>query len=435
MLSFLRKIIPNDFPLRLWYHKSMAKLAAFIYGFPAKDMLVIGVTGTDGKTTTCILIQSILKTAGKKVGLATTTQFAIGDTEWINETHKTTLTGFQLQKLLKQMKKEECTHLIMEVSSHALAQGRIEGIPIDVAVITNVTREHLDFHKTLEKYTQEKLKLFKKLSTTRKNGKKIAVANLDDITREDIIHIPADIHIGYGIEKSSLKGYDRVLHAKDIVVTKKDITFEVEINGEKTKMTLSFVGHYNVYNSLAAIAATYAIGIDKKTIQKGLSLAKPAAGRFEVISDEKFIIAIDYAVTENAFEKLFSTARSVIGPERKIIAVFGACGDRDKGKRKHLGEIASKMCDTCIITDEECYTEDPASIRRMILEGTSSGTATIYEIADRRSAIARSIELAKEGDIILVTGMGSETSMVIGNKKIPWSDRQVIQEELSKVSL
>jgi UDP-N-acetylmuramoyl-L-alanyl-D-glutamate--2,6-diaminopimelate ligase len=389
-------------------------------------MIVIAVTGTDGKTSTCTLIHSILKSSGYKVGLASTTRFAIGDEEWVNETHKTTLGRFYLQKLLFRMKKEKCTHLVLEVSSHALSQGRIIGIPVDTAVITNISREHLDFHKTLKNYKKAKLKLFKKLASSRKlkSVEKVSVCNLDDKSYIDILKIKADKYIGYGIDNTVSNMNNNI--AKDIVCSSRSTSFKFTLDKEYF-VNMPLIGGYNVYNALAAISSVLSFGVSGDDIVKGLESVSIVPGRFEIISDKDIIIAIDYAVTENAFEKLFNTARSIVG-DKKVISVFGSCGDRDNGKRSFLGKISSELCDISIITDEEPYTEDPSVIRKMIISGIDKGEW--YEEADRRLAIRKAISLANTGDIILVTGMGDQTTMIVGDEKIDWSDRKVIEEEL-----
>ncbi len=438
MLNFIKRIIPHDFFLRLWFHTLTAWIAALIYGFPAKKMIVIGVTGTDGKTTTCTLIHSIIKASGNKVGLATTIRFSDGTKEWVNETHKTTLGRFHLQKFLSHMQKNGCTHLVLEVSSHALAQGRITGIPIDIAVITNLSHEHLDYHKTMEHYRDTKLKLFKKLQSTRPlpGTHKVSICNFDDATAEDILKIPADVHSGYSLKtKNKDRNIENTVKAEHITHSKNGMSFDVLYHNSQTSFSIKLSGEYNVANALAAFSVAKALNISDKTIQAGFDTVEKVPGRFELIQPTEcpFFIALDYAVTENAFTQLFHAARGLIGENHRIIAIFGACGDRDKEKRPKLGNIASQLCDICIITDEEPYHENPEKIRNMILEGVDRSKTECHEISDRRKAIREGLKLAQAGDIVIVTGMGDQTSRIIGDEVMPWKEREVILEELGEI--
>ena len=440
MFQFLKKYIPADFFLRLWYHKTMTFFAALYYGFPARNMMVIGVTGTDGKTTTSTLIHTILSTAGYTVGLTSTTHFAISGEKWTNTTHKTTLGRFYLQKMLKKMKIAGCTHLVLEVSSHALEQGRIIGIPIDIAVMTNMSNEHLDFHKTFSRYKKAKLKLFHKLMYSRKsNIPKTAIYNLNDNTAHDILNIPVEHYIGYGIdgEKVDIDALDmkeigNLMIAEGVLCNHNGTSFSLRYRDSIEQFSLQLIGKYNISNALAAISVASVLNIEASYVKEALATMKVIPGRFEIVVDAGPLVAIDYAVTENAFRQLFTTARSFV--KGKLIIVFGSCGDRDTSKRFGLGEVASHFCDVCIITDEEPYTEDPAIIRGMILEGVDKEKTECHEIPDRKDAIKKALEIADDQDMILVTGMGDQTSMIVGTKKIPWSDREVICEEWNRKS-
>jgi len=445
-INFFRKLFPQDFFLRVLYHKIITLSAALFYRFPARKMIVIGVTGTDGKTTTCTLIHSILKEEYDKVGLATTIRFSDGNKEYVNNTHKTTLGRFHLQKLLRNMNNNGCTHLVLEVSSHALSQGRLLGIPIDIAVITNISHEHLDYHKTLENYTEEKMKLFTKLSSTRKHLKvtKTSVCNAGDKKLCDMVK---KVSVGdfrlYGLNKNDkgcFQKFKSFTFSQKIYqsAAKTEIEVCVDTSEEKEQFLFSAIlhllGDYNVENALAAISVAISLGVSNDDIKIGLKNVMTVPGRFEVVSfsNTPFSVIVDYAVTENAFEKTFMTAKSLVQKNGKLITVFGACGDRDKEKRPRLGEIASRLCDVCIVTDEEPYTENPEIIRQMIMKGIDENKVEVFELADRKKAIIKAISLAKKGDVIVITGMGDQTSMVVGDKVVDWSDRGVVREILNE---
>src|SRR3989304_3961974 len=416
IMSFnkLKRLIPARFLPRLWYHRSKGKYYARKFGYPAKDMTVIAVTGTDGKTTTCGMLFHCLKKAGKKVGMLTTTSFAWNDIEEINETHKTSLSPKQLNHYLARMKHDGVKYLILEASSHALDQGRLADIPLHTAILTNLAHEHLDYHKSMKKYRSAKSLLFK--------NAKYAVINGDDPFLEPLYHLAEHPVLTFGqTSKNDLIIQKTVTHPNGV-------QGEISINEQNLTVDIPLFGAHNIFNAVACLLACETIGIEPKIAIEYLKSFSGVPGRMEKVNIHKpFTVLVDYAVTPQAFKALFETARQV--DSGRLIAVFGACGDRDREKRPILGQIASELCDKVIITDEEPYHENPAEIREMIALGIPKNLkARVEIIADRKKAIEHALTIAAPHDVITVSGMGNQTSMVIRDEKIPWSDREVVKE-------
>ncbi|MBI4836284.1 MAG: UDP-N-acetylmuramoyl-L-alanyl-D-glutamate--2,6-diaminopimelate ligase [Candidatus Abawacabacteria bacterium] len=413
MLSFLKRLIPARFLPRLWYHRIKGAHYAKKYGHPARNMIVIGVTGTDGKTTTASMIYHVLKSQGIHAGMLTTTHFAWGNHHEVNETHKTSLSPGQLNSYLKKMEKEGITHLVLEVSSHALDQGRLAGIPIHTGVVTNLSHEHLDYHKTMEHYRDTKGKLIKK-------AQNIVVAG------DDPFLAPLYSHRNNVITFGKMNTNHITIGKTETIAT--GIRTFFTIADQSLPCELKVFGDHNMLNAAACLGACIHLGLDPSKILEGLKDFPGVAGRMEKVDIGKPItVLVDYTVTPQAFQTLFKTARNI--DTGKLIAVFGSCGDRDQAKRPIIGKLASELCDVVIITDEEPYFEDPDSIRQMIAAGIPlDSKATVYQIANRRAGIKKALEIAQPHDIITVCGMGNQTSMVIKDKHIPWSDRDVIKE-------
>jgi len=434
--------------LKNWYHLSQAVSANLIYRFPSNKIKVIGVTGTNGKTTTVQMITRILEEAGKKVAMASTVNFKLGEKEWANATKYTTLSPFAVQKFIRQAVDAKCDYLVLETSSHSLDQYRVWGVNYQTAVITNVTREHLDYHRTMEKYRAAKLKLFKNV--------KVAVVNLDMEKPADFLALKNAKKYGYTTknQESRIKnqGVEKMLADK----------IELGINYSKfiihdSCFLLHLPGLFNIENALAATCVGLAEGISLKKIAEALEKIKGVPGRLENIPNDKGLkIIIDYAVTPDSLEKLYQfvlTFRKTSDVQEghpmsssKIIAVFGSCGERDRGKRPMMGEIVSRAADYVIITNEDPYHEDPKRIINEVFEGVINDKSQFqnpnfkkvegvncWRILDRREAIKKALALAKAGDIVLVTGKGAEETMAVGDQRIPWSDKKVILEELAKL--
>ncbi|NLC31429.1 MAG: UDP-N-acetylmuramoyl-L-alanyl-D-glutamate--2,6-diaminopimelate ligase [Candidatus Moranbacteria bacterium] len=423
----MKKIIPQK--IKNIYHLLQAVLANIRFGFPSRKLKVIGVTGTDGKTTTTQMITKILEEAGKKVALASTINFKIGQKEWTNLSHFTTLSAFAVQKFIKQAVEKDCEYLVLETSSHSLDQYRVWGIDYKTAVITNITREHLDYHKTMESYRQAKRKLF--------NNAEVAVVNLDMENPEKFLECNAKKILGYSLKKNQNKFQN--LDTKPETIVAENIDLEIDKSmfavGNQ-KFTLNIPGDFNIENALAAISVGVSENIDLEICSRGISKISNIPGRMEYISNERGLnILVDFALTPDALKKLYSLLAKIKKPEAKIIAVFGACGERDRGKRPIIGEIVSQYADLVIVTNDEPYHENPMQIIQEIVGGIKNKKEgeNFFIIPDRREAIKKALHLSVSGDVLAITGMGAEESMIVGDKKIPWNDKKVILEELRTV--
>jgi UDP-N-acetylmuramoyl-L-alanyl-D-glutamate--2,6-diaminopimelate ligase len=437
--------IKNLFPQKIKniYHLSQAGLANLAYGFPSKNLKVIGVTGTNGKTTTCQMITEILEEAGHKVAMASTINFKLGEKKWINKTKFTTLSSFQVQKFISEAKKSGCRYLVLEVSSHSLDQYRVAGIKFHTAVITNITREHLDYHKTMTGYRLAKIKLFE--------DAKVSIVNLDMEKPEEFLEFGEEKY-GYSTKISNkIPNASREIKkviAEDIALGAENTRYKITAfteNGKDTNFKLNLPGIFNVENALAATCVGISENIDLETTEAALEKLKGVPGRMEHVVNNKGIeIIVDYAVTPDSLKKLYSHISKMKNKSAKIISVFGACGERDRGKRPIMGKIVGACCDFVIVTNEDPYREDPQQIINEIFSGVVSingeKNRTSYKeekincwrIVDRREAIKKALALAGPGDVVVVTGKGAEETMAIGKKRIPWNDKKVILEELEK---
>jgi UDP-N-acetylmuramoyl-L-alanyl-D-glutamate--2,6-diaminopimelate ligase len=418
MRHFFSGLVPQSIKNIFW-HFPQAVLAACWYRFPARKLRVIGITGTNGKTTTTTLIGRMLEAAGKKVVVASTIAVRINGEERVNATKFTTASPWHVQSLLHQAVAQGCEYAVLEVSSHALDQYRVWGIHFEVAVITNITREHLDYHHTMDRYTEAKRRLFCNAD--------IGVVNADMVGPEVFcltVHKPVTF---------STKNPEATVIASNIALDFKGSTFQA-LNHF---FELHLPGFFNVENALAMLATGSALGLSPDAMQRALRETTGIPGRMELVPNAQGIdIVIDYAVTPDAFEKLYTTVLALKIPGTKIIHVFGACGDRDRGKRPVMGKIASEKADIIILTNEDPYYEDPERIINEIESGIvrKQTSENYYRIFDRREAIRKALELAEQGDIVLITGKGAEETMAIGKKRISWKERQVIEEELTKIS-
>lgn len=418
MKRLLSRLLPQG--LKNIYHLSNAVVACVLYGFPGKQLRIIGVTGTNGKTTTTQFIARILSHAGKKVAMASTINFQIGDHTWINASKFTTLSPWKLQRFLRDAVREGCVYAVVETSSHALDQNRVWGIPYEIAVMTNVTREHLDYHQTMTRYRAAKRQLFRLA--------KKAVVNLDMEDPAFFYRAEPGRTVTY-----STKDPQAQLLATDVSLDFKGTEFVVE----NTHFHLNIPGLFNIENALAALGVARLLDIDFSVAKKALASVTGVPGRMELIPNHiNADILIDYAVTPDAFEKLYASILPLKIPGSKIIHVFGACGERDRGKRPQMGEIASSSADIIILTNEDPFFEDGEQIIDDIEKGVTKKKGKGYfRIFDRREAIHRALSLAEIGDIVLVTGKGAEVSIALRDTRVPWNERQVIEEELEKIKI
>ena len=395
---------------------ALAALGANWFGHPADDMCVIGITGTNGKTTSTYLLKHVLeKTLGAKVGLIGTIQNMIGDE--ILHTERTTPESFELQKLFADMRDAGCTHVIMEVSSHALVLHRADQIRFGAAVFTNLTEDHLDFHKTMDAYCDAKAMLFRRCET--------GAVNVDDAYAKRIME-QADCRL----LTYSAQGKPAALKAEHIGLFSDRVEFDAVYQNERVPVTLGIPGIFSVYNALGVIAAALALDIPLAAIADALRTAQSVKGRVEVVPTpgKGYTVLIDYSHTPDSLENILKAVRGFCAG--RIIAVFGCGGDRDPYKRPVMGRIAAELSDLAIVTSDNPRTEDPYKILRQILAGMQD-TETPYEVIESRvSAIGRAMELAQKDDVIVLCGKGHETYQEIGHEKHHLNEREVVASYL-----
>ncbi|MEW6060328.1 MAG: UDP-N-acetylmuramoyl-L-alanyl-D-glutamate--2,6-diaminopimelate ligase [Bacteroidota bacterium] len=390
--------------------KALAQIAANYFGHPAQSMTMIGVTGTNGKTTTTYLIKQMLESNGNTmVGLIGTVGYCVGN-ETFPATH-TTPESLELHQLFAEMKKKGCTHVVMEVSSHALHQYRVYGIPFSAAVFTNLTQDHLDYHGTMEEYFQAKKLLFDSL-----DQRAVAVTNADSAYGRRIVETCKAKRVTYGVANAA------DVQAMNVSVTINGFTVSINNNTISTKL----VGRFNVYNFLAAYSTMIGLGISVN--EKVFATLAAAPGRFEQLPSPKgWTAIIDYAHTHDALENCLQTIHEVLPKSgtNKIITIFGAGGDRDRTKRPKMGAVAERLSDVIIITSDNPRTEEPMNIINDILKGVQQKDKALCE-PDRRKAIIQGLSMANAGDVVLIAGKGHEEYQVIGTEKKHFSDREEV---------
>ena len=420
---------------------ALANLSCAFYGYPARQLCTIGITGTDGKTTTSNLINTILETAGLRTGLMTTANFKMSGQEWENTTRQSTLESLEIQQLLRRMLDNGVTHAIVEATSHGLVLERVHGCDFDIGVVTNITHEHLDFHKTLDAYRRAKARLFEMLDADRHKDivestsqasavlppRPVAILNRDDVSY-DILKPYCRVPIlDYGIDTPAS------VRAVDVELRAHGTRFRVIAPHAEQVIETRLVGRFNVSNCLAAIAASYSQGLALDIIAGGLATVTGVTGRMENIDEgQPFAVIVDYAHTPDSLQKVLATLRPLtIG---RLSVVFGSAGERDLQKRPIMGRIAAQMADFFVITDEDPREEDRERILRDIAEGAEAvgkrEGRDFLCIADRTEAIRAAILHARQGDTILLAGKGHEQSIIVGREKRPWDDRRVAREQL-----
>ena len=384
--------------------RALAVMCNEFHNNPSREFKLVGVTGTNGKTTTTFLIKQILEKAGQKVGLIGTNQIMIGDE--IYPASRTTPDSFELQGLFRKMADSKVDTVVMEVSSHALYLDRVYGCDFDVGVFTNLTQDHLDFHKTMENYRDAKAILF--------NICKKGVINTDDESGAFIAKNAKCEVLTYGVDKKA------EIKAENAVLEQRGVSFDIE--GEK--YSLAIPGKFSVYNALSAIGALKALGVDDEIIRQGLSEAKGVRGRAEVVPvSENFTVLVDYAHTPDGIENILKTAKGFA--KGRVVILFGCGGDRDNTKRPVMGEIASSLADFCIVTSDNPRTENPMDIINEILPGVK-GEHIVIE--NRREAIEYAIKNAKKDDVIILAGKGHEDYQQIGKEKIHFDEVEILME-------
>lgn len=424
LVKGVRSVLPSQAVhlLENVYRKTRIQLVSARYGWPARGLRVIAVTGTNGKTTTANYINEILKQAGYKTAMFTTAVIEVAGESKINDLNATVASVSRMQQFLNEARHSKVDFVILEVTSHSLHQHKLDGVPIEAAVMTNLTRDHLDYHKTMEKYAAAKGLLFAR------NPRYIVLNRDDDWFDYFDRYLAEEQKITYG------KSEDADVRISDIRLYKKGSEATLAFDHqEKSQLATYLPGEYNVFNMAAAASICYVLGVSMSDIKNGIASLEGIPGRFErATKDETYEVIVDYAHTPDALEKLLEATRNIT--KKRIILVFGACGDRDALKRPIMGKIAAKLADEIILTDEESYNENPDKIRRDIYAGIEESKATnkTTEIADRREAIRHALNIAKKDDTILITGMGHEQFRIINGEKLPWNDTNIVREIISE---
>jgi UDP-N-acetylmuramoyl-L-alanyl-D-glutamate--2,6-diaminopimelate ligase len=400
---------------------ALASAANVFFMNPSSALAVAGITGTNGKTTTSYLLKSILEAWGKKVGLIGTIQYMIGE-EIFAATH-TTPESLEFQELLSRMHAAGCSHVVSEVSSHALAQRRVDCTTFGTAVFTNLTRDHLDFHKTMEEYYRAKTRLFTELLLA--GGQ--SIINQDDPCGRrlsgSLRQLGREVRT-YGLEAGS------DLLASDIGTSFAGLKFKIVAEGRKYDVTSRLVGLPNVYNILSAAGAARALDIPWKAILEGIRTSGNVRGRFEKVdAGQRFLAVVDFAHTEDALERLIYTAKGLT--KGRVITVFGCGGDRDRGKRARMGAIATRLSDFVVITSDNPRSEHPAEIISEIVAGAAR--KNYLTEPDRAEAIRRAVLIAGDNDIVIVAGKGHEQYQEIGGTRIAFNDREVLEKSIKRL--
>ncbi|GHT59473.1 UDP-N-acetylmuramoyl-L-alanyl-D-glutamate--2,6-diaminopimelate ligase 1 [Endomicrobiia bacterium] len=402
----------------------MSVFCAKFYNYPDRELNVIGITGTNGKTTITYMIESIFANSGIECGVIGTINYRYKDK--IFEATNTTPQSLDIYKIMREMVDNGIKHLVMEVSSHALSLGRVYGIDFDMAIFTNLTQDHLDFHKNMNSYFEAKSMLFRGLGTGTKRNKKYAVINVDDKHGKKLseTEVDAEIKLYSTVEKNRAD-----FKAKNIGITDNGSKFDLIFKDDKAKISIKHIGLHNVYNALAALAASVCSGITFNKAVEGLENSKQAPGRFERINatDIGFDIILDYAHTDDALKNVLQTIKKI--KPKRIITVFGCGGLRDRAKRPMMGKIAVKMSDFVFVTSDDPRSEDPKKIILDIVVGIKRVYKTNYKIVvSRDEAIKEAVIMADKGDIVLIAGKGHEVYQIIGNEKIHFNDMEVAKK-------
>ncbi len=429
----IRILIKKIIPAKIFWqieptgHLIEAFLTNLIYGFPLRNLKVIGVTGTNGKTTTTLLIHQMLNEAGFKVGFMSTIGYGYKD-EFINqEHHMTSVSTKEMIQRINKMKKQGIEWLVLETTSHALAQHRVYGVPYSIAVFTNLTHEHLAYHHTFERYRQAKVKLFSQTNSN-KRGLQVGITNQDDpnspyFTRK-IKH-----NLSYGIESGDLK-------ATKINLGQDSVQFETQYKNQTYKIKCNIPGSFNVYNSLAATAVGIVLKLQPQQIEQGINRLKFVEGRMNRIDQsQKFTVIVDYAHSPDSFEKLFKDIKPTV--KGKLIVLFGSLGGGDKDKRPLQGELAGQFADYIYICEEDDRSENPEQIMTDIAEGIKRTGKQLnkdyFLIHDRPTAIKTALQKASDDDVVLLLGKGHEKTIEHADGEHPWNETEVTIQALNEL--
>ena len=403
--------------------EALALFSAAVLGDPARSLDLVGVTGTNGKTTTTYLIDSALRAAGESVGLIGTVEYRVGNR--IAEAVRTTPESSDLQALLREMADASCRRAVLEVSSHSLALQRVHGLEFKVAVFTNLTRDHLDFHGDMDGYFAAKRTLFEKL--LRPDGH--AILNLDDDRAAELRRVSRGRVWTYSLEDPKAD-----LFAEDLRLGLDRTRLRARTPAGVLELESALVGRFNVQNLLAALGAGLALGLPADAVQRGLATLQGVPGRMEKVAlGQDFTVLVDYAHTDDALKNLLETVRG-LGP-RRVITVFGCGGDRDRSKRPLMGAVAARLSDVVILTSDNPRSEPPEAILDEIRRGIPASRAQdTLVIPDRRDAIARALEMGREGVCVVIAGKGHESYQVLRERTVPFDDRQVARDVLARLA-
>jgi UDP-N-acetylmuramoyl-L-alanyl-D-glutamate--2,6-diaminopimelate ligase len=401
--------------------RALAVIAANFYGRPADALTLVGITGTNGKTTTNYLVDSLLRAAGHRSAMLGTVEYRLPGGEKQKATH-TTPESLELQRFFAEARRAGGTHVAFEVSSHALAMERVWGCGFDVAVFTNLQRDHLDFHGSFEEYFAAKRRLFE---GTGRGAPRIAVLNHDDAHAHELAGL-AQQTLSFGLDAGAQ------VTTKDVELSFSGLHFTARTPAGPVEIHSPLVGRINVYNILAAVAVGIAMGFDRATIERGIAQLASVPGRFQRVDcGQPFLVVIDYAHTPEAYQNLIQTARE-LNPSGRILMVFGCGGDRDRTKRPLMGETAGRLADLVILTDDNPRTEDPLRIINDVVVGLQK-TRVEYRIQpDRERGIELALDEARPGDIVLLAGKGHETYQILRDRTLDFSEREIVRRVLAE---
>lgn len=431
-----RKIVKKVIPAQVFRtiepigHLAEAVLVNAAHGFPSRKLKVIGVTGTNGKTSTAFLIHRMLHEAGYKVGLNTTVGWGVGDDIKPQVHHMTTQSAPELVKRMKFFKEQQVDWLVLETTSHALAQHRVWGVPYSIAVLTNLTHEHLQYHGTFERYRDAKRMMFK-MTNANKKGLRAGIINADDPNAgyfaKDVQH-----PIMYGVDTGTVR-------AENIALTPKGVSYTTAIGEASYSIHSQLPGSFNVYNSLAAVCVGHAVGLTVEQVEQGIAALESVEGRMTTIDEgQDFSVIVDYAHSPDSFEKLFSDIKPTV--KGKLIVLFGSLGGGDKGKRPLQGELAGKFADEVIVCEEDDRQEDPQQILEDIVAGAVKAgkmlDTDLFVVHDRPKAMQFAVDRAGAGDTVLFLGKGHEKTIEHADGEHPWDEigtaHAVLKKRLAK---
>lgn len=422
--KLIRRVIPRSHlkAVESFYRLNKARTANAINARPAKGMNVIGVTGTNGKTTTCAFINEVLKAGGLKTAVYTTAFTEIAGDYQPNHSHMTVVSTWSVQSFLKRAKKAKVDWIILEITSHSLDQYRLYGVPIGIAVVTNLSQDHLDYHGTMQNYAAAKAKIITAFKP------QTVILNAND---EWFNYFASQVSQGQNLK--SIGQANATHQIKSLQVTPEGTAFKLVSADGDLDISTKLVGEFNAYNSAMAVVVGQTVGVKRDKIIKGIADVKIVAGRLEpIVCGQAFTVLVDYAHTPDAIKRALEALKPLT--KGKLSIVFGATGDRDKSKRPLMGEIAAKLADKIYLTDDETYTENPEAIRTAVKEGIekAGGKSKCVEIGDRYEAIKTAFKEAQPGDVVLLAGIGHQDYRAMAGKKMPWDEREVARELLKK---